>query len=540
MCKRFLALAILLTACSTPSPPAESTNSSTLQIDPGQSVSVVVECSPAPECPTCPVYAFACGDSVCSDREDCSTCPEDCGECCGDSLCRGDETCSSCESDCGFCPPPPVVSVPVQGSTEDFMNPERGFYKGINLLTGSQSSANSLRAGGTTTAIALVKLDAFRAVPLDQATLDGLTAGFGRARTAGLKIILRFMYNSDGGADAPLSVILGHINQLKPILQANADVIAVMQAGFIGGWGEWHSSTNGNDTPAARKAVVDALLAALPPSRMVQLRTPMFIDTMFPGGPLPASQAFSGTPQSRVGHHNDCFLASNSDSGTYTTPVDTWKAFVASLGLFTPIGGETCKVFQPRSDCASAVAEMRTNHWSYLNSQYHQTVLANWVTQGCATDVSKNLGYRVELNEVKHSQAVRPGGVLELQFSVTNTGYAAPFNKRPAYLVLSQGATKMVVQAIPDVRVWASGTRTNYSLKLRVPANTVPGTYQLSLWMPDDYSSLKNDPRYALRLANSNSWDATTGYNLLSAVVPVDASAPGPHDDTATQLVLLP
>ena len=60
----------------------------------------------------------------------------------------------------------------------------------------------------------------------------------GVARKAGIKIILRFAYSiAMDEPDAPLSVILQHLDQLKPILQENKDVIAVLQAGFIGSWG---------------------------------------------------------------------------------------------------------------------------------------------------------------------------------------------------------------------------------------------------------------------------------------------------------------
>jgi hypothetical protein len=48
-----------------------------------------------------------CGDGTCDSSEDCSSCPEDCGQCqsspCGDGTCDADEDCSSCPDDCGAC-----------------------------------------------------------------------------------------------------------------------------------------------------------------------------------------------------------------------------------------------------------------------------------------------------------------------------------------------------------------------------------------------------------------------------------------------------
>ena len=59
----------------------------------------------------------------------------------------------------------------------------------------------------------------------------------------------------------------------------NEDVLFVMYAGFIGAWGEWHTSKNFVDGPGgkdARKRVMDALLAAAPPTRRIALRYPAY------------------------------------------------------------------------------------------------------------------------------------------------------------------------------------------------------------------------------------------------------------------------
>jgi len=47
-----------------------------------------------------------CGDGACNGDENCSTCPDDCGQCCGNGQCESayGETCSTCAVDCGVCP----------------------------------------------------------------------------------------------------------------------------------------------------------------------------------------------------------------------------------------------------------------------------------------------------------------------------------------------------------------------------------------------------------------------------------------------------
>ena len=266
-----------------------------------------------------------------------------------------------------------LVTTTLYQSATDIVNPERGYYVGYNLL--SPSGAATVRSSGHTVAIAIVRLDDYRYKALDSAFISKLQTGLNAARAAGIKVILRFAYNASLSADASKSRILGHITQLKPLFTQNADVIAVMQAGFIGAWGEWHSSTNGLENNTDRKAILDALLAALPASRSVQVRTPMFKANIYGTTPVSSTEAFANTARARIGHHNDCFLASDSDMGTYASPVATWESYTGKDTTFVPMGGETCAV-SSRTTCSTALTEMAANHWSFLNQAYLGSVIS--------------------------------------------------------------------------------------------------------------------------------------------------------------------
>jgi len=146
-------------------------------------------------------------------------------------------------------------------SDEEFPNPERGLMVFINLA--EKGDLSYLRGKGYSLVFANVSLAAFRGGPLAADFLAKLDQGFQRVRAAGLKIVLRFTYSGNiGDADAPKAIVLQHIAQLKPLLMSHGDVIAVLQAGFIGAWGEWHGSTHGNDNDGVRREVVTALLDA--------------------------------------------------------------------------------------------------------------------------------------------------------------------------------------------------------------------------------------------------------------------------------------
>jgi hypothetical protein len=437
--------------------------------------------------------------------------------------------------------PGPTVTRQYTASDAELSNPERGFYDSVELIGGG--SFDHVRAAGRTLAYDGVRLDAYRDAPLDAAFLDELDTGFEKARQAGIKIVLRFVYNEgpypNSEPDAPLARVLEHLGQLAPVLAKNQDVIAVMQAGLIGAWGEWHTSTNGLDTPENEQTILLALLDALPASRMTQIRTPNAKADIFGPSAIADAQAFDGSKQSRTGHHNDCFLATASDYGTYPDPVETWKDYVGQDGRFTPIGGETCGLNPPRTDCGEATQEMQRLHWSFINALYNTDVIDGWETGGCLPEVKRRLGYRLALTEATYSQAVRPGGVLALDVKFENTGYASMFNARPVYVVLDDGATRWsAVLSNVDPRRWEDDVV--LSTLLRVPASATPGTYRLALWLPDAAESIRDRPEYAVRFANDGVWDDTGGLNVLAEDVTVDPNAPGDADPNATEFSELP
>jgi hypothetical protein len=445
------------------------------------------------------------------------------------------------DGDATWVPSGPTVTIDYDVTDEDFLNPERGYYVTMDVVT--ERDPSWVRSTGHTMALATVRLDDYRDRPLDSALLSALRAGFASVREAGIKVIVRFAYNDDAsGLDADRAQMLEHISQVTPILRDNADVIAVLQAGFIGAWGEWHSSASGLDNDADRSAILRALLDAMPPSRAVQIRTPMFKDAIFPGGPLSPEEAWSSEDRARVGHHNDCFLASADDYGTFDSPITTWEDYVELDGRYLPVGGETCHLYAPKTDCQAALGFLQDQHWSYLNEEYNQTVLDSWVAQGCADEISRRLGYRLALSSAIVSEAVAPGGVLEVKLAIDNQGFSAPFNRRPVYLELRRGTQRWRVKLYNrDGRKFLPG-RSYVVARLRVPGNLVAASdYELSLWLPDEAPAVHRDPRYAIRLANPGVWDAARGTNVITSSLVIDPSAPGDDiDPDATGLHELP
>jgi hypothetical protein len=420
-----------------------------------------------------------------------------------------------------------------------FANPERGFYQvnevqASNYPALSQTWLQNLRTqDGVSLIFHMVYLDSFVSSDLSQKFLDALAADFATVRKAGLKAVVRFAYTANSTApygDASKARVLGHIAQLGPVLFVNSDVIAVLQAGFIGAWGEWYYTDyfGDNGTVSAsqwtdRQDVVNALLDALDLGRPIQLRTPAFKQHFYGAPALTSAEAWSGASKARVGHHNDCFLASADDMGTYNN-VTADKAYLAQENLYVPEGGETCAT-STYSTWSNAQTDMTNLHWSFLNSDYHPDVLASW---GTNIDIARRkLGYRLRLEAGAYTAQAQAGSEFDVQLTLRNDGFAPPFAARECNLILRGSGATFIAKLPDDPRRFAPGAAATIVRKICLPAATPAGSYALLLALPDPVPALNARPEYSIRLANQNTWEAATGYNNLNHTLAVTAAGSG-------------
>lgn len=428
----------------------------------------------------------------------------------------------------------------------NFPNPERGFYHHTEVRSSSygllsESTLRGYRNEGISLIIRVFYLEKFVDSPLSSAYLDNLRADFATARKAGVKIIVRFAYTSKSSApfgDATPQRVLQHIKQLGPVLRENADVISVVQAGFIGAWGEWYYTDHFAKYVGApteedwnnRRAVVNAMLAEFPADRSIQVRTPDIKRKLVQNTvAITSAEAFSNTGRGRIGHHNDCFLASANDYGTYINEADE-KPYLEQETQFLPMGGETCGVSVPLSECPNALAQMQRFHWSYLNVDYHPDVIGGWAANMCIEDVQKKLGYRLKLTGANLQEASKPGGEVKFNLTLANEGWASPYNKRKVEIVLRNKTTNKEYRLITsdDPRKWLPSSNIAVNITGGLPANIEEGDYGVFLSLSSPELTLAKRPEYSIRLANSEVWEATTGYNDLHHTLTVSSSATAP------------
>jgi hypothetical protein len=305
-------------------------------------------------------------------------------------------------------------------------------------------------------------------------------------------------------------------------------VITCFNAGFIGAWGEWHSSDFGLDNTNSRRAILLKLLDAIPQSLMVTVRVNTYKRDVFDTDePLDVDSAFSGSPRARVGAHNDCLGASETDWGTYRSNTIEWEKNYLNLdNRYVPQEGETCNPNE-YSTCDPVVDDIIRMRWDLLNINYHGDVLQSWRDDGCFEEVQRRLGYRFQLIDADLPQTVAPEGVLSGSVRITNTGWGKCYNHRAVELVLRKAGEgeETVVRLDTDPRFWLLGDTATIEINEPLPASVSEGTYELFLSLPDTCERLYGRPEYSIRLANTGVWEESTGYNSLKHTVEVSGEA---------------
>jgi len=225
---------------------------------------------------------------------------------------------------------------------------------------------------------------------------------------------------------------------------------------------------------------------------------------------IDATTAHDGSHISRTGHHNDCFLASDTDYGTYTAPHSASNTdeydYLSQETKYTVMGGETCNPNPPRSECDKAKEEMELFHYTYLNSEYHQDVLSSWTSDGCMEEVAARLGYRFLLKMGTFGSGAAPGGAVPYSISIENVGYASPVNRRPFQVALKETTTGAICAASDysiDVRDWFGRETHIVEGNLILPNDLPEGTYGLYLNLADESMSLRTDLSFKVSESNS-------------------------------------
>ncbi|SFV66886.1 hypothetical protein MNB_SV-3-1175 [hydrothermal vent metagenome] len=406
-------------------------------------------------------------------------------------------------------------------------NPDRGFYDADYELNADRdyNMFEEAKENGYTLVYAPLNLEEYNTTKhLPETLLDTINTNLNYAVESGVKLIFRIKYRGDlEGNDPQKEIILGHLDQLKSILQKHKEIISIIQAGTIGAWGEWHSFTGDyaetdKDYKKNRRDII-AKLSDIFPQKYIQLRTPMHKELLYGSlvkyddadeekakeGMITKDIAFTQDIRAKTGHHNDCFLSSKTDSGTYPSHnIAFWKSYVANDTKYAPVGGETCKDDDTYTTCSNAINTLKELQYSYLNHAYHPDVIQRWKDEGCYRQINENLGYRLV---AKTLTLQKSDYSVNLSLTIENKGFASPYIKSEVNFILKSDAHTYRFKQAVDMRTFFPNEvkQIKYSLPLEDIENA---EYCLYLQIGKDYSSI--------RLSNTQLWDESNNANKLA------------------------
>lgn len=324
-------------------------------------------------------------------------------------------------------------------SNKEVFNPGRGFYVQIN----SNEAERFEELKNENIKIALVAYDIKKYIntKITEDKLKELETVLEEARKHNIKVVFRAAYGFTSKYKDPETMdnIYTHIKQIAPILNANKDIILSVQAGFIGPWGEWHSSkffTGDENEVRVRNEILSVLIDNLNKDIIVNVRRPRFI----------RDAIACGIDKSRLGLHNDALFSTKDDMGTYDDPNYTrekelaWAKENIALGVN---GGESPTVSE-YSNINNAVKEMKSLQITYLNSRYNIEVLKQWKNtqyngQNGLEYINNHLGYRLSLREVELPKYINTYGKFKMKAVLFNSGFAPIDNDKKIFLIMKRG-----------------------------------------------------------------------------------------------------
>lgn len=421
---------------------------------------------------------------------------------------------------------------------------------------------------------------------LTESDFATMQAYFDELRRQGKKSVLRFAYEKDFMGRSPIGPtaeqILRHLDQLGPILQANKDLILVVQAGLIGAWGEWHSSIHGlENSEETKRAILEKLLSVVPQEKNVQVRVPEYKNLLKDRPEL----------YNRISFHDDFIVirpdrwdgdmhegTANFDQIVKESPylvVDgelPWGFWSVGADPDSPSAGwiidgmqAARRLFLQHYTSLSVIHNYKEQHannrfdennpprysmivWkeTMLNEdslkKYRMPISSDYfhLRNGERTErnvfdyVRDHLGYRLELQSLQMPAALKAGEENSLKLTLINRGFATVFGEHKVIPVLMDAAGHVTELSPADVNPvdWqpfdpadAECTPLLHTIDLTcgLPQDIVPGNYRLGLWIADASERLMYDSRYAIRCANGNTvWtiadNGRYGINVLTEV----------------------
>lgn len=418
-------------------------------------------------------------------------------------------------------------------STGTILNSDCGFYRPLFVNLTRQDDGGT--AGTISVDVSIMHLrinlgDFSKAnnqtadVEITQPALDLLDSTLQNLLQNNKNAIVRFAYDGfNGKADMEPSeqMMLFHAQQVCKVLNKYPNTITAIEAGFVGMWGEMHTSTLASTSTINK--LVDVLLDCTDDIPVLVRKPQMIYDYL--GISLQDLNNYEIDKTSkayRLGVFNDGFLGSETDLGTYTDR-ETETLWLSKQTSHLPFGGEVVSTSKEMTNLSNCLAEMNLLNLSYLNYQWSNEITQKkWLNEYYTSDmgdeenyydmpaqtyIKNHLGYRFVL---KSAKVIYSKYNYNFSLNIKNIGFGNLNRTKQAQLILVS-ATKS-----DDVRTYNianfNGEETyNFSLKL-----SLKGRYRAYVKF---YNGTYNgSTTYNMALSNQSVFNSTLNANLIGTL----------------------
>lgn len=383
-------------------------------------------------------------------------------------------------------------------SSRILKNPNRGFYHiwGFYITDESMDWENVILSKGVDDGFSLelveINLQEYRDGLISDKGIRNLKELFEGLTKQDKHYVVRFLYDWDGRnmevEPSNIDIIVGHIKQLKPILQKHADSIFVLQSLLVGDCGEIHD-TKFADTKSLR--ILASELAAVSTSdTYLAVRTPVQwrkITQTYGNKKLKENSPY----KNRLGLYNDGVLGNVYDCGTYgdqkRKQAGKYKAwtreeeidFQDNLCRAVPNGGEVVLVNE-YNDIDRAICDMEKMHITYINQDHDLQVMEKWRNSTVDTDdifdgmdgisyMQARLGYRLVLRKCQMQHAFWKDK-LYIRLDISNSGFAPIYKACDASLIFvpkTEDGNRYSIQVSHHLQELAGGSETDQISTIR-------------------------------------------------------------------------
>lgn len=433
-----------------------------------------------------------------------------------------------------------ITNINYNESLLELNNPERGFYEpiGINMQISNNKTLNPknnlvhLRVGiGAFSS----KVNGEKDLAFTDDMLNALDTTLKNIKKNGGSVIIRFAYDNFNGTkdlEPTLDMILTHIKQLKKLFNDNVDVIAYVELGFFGPWGEMHSSkicTKENVSIA-----LDTMLDSVPQNITIGVRTPAYYAawTHLDQNKLNEIITEKDDKAYRVGLYNDGYLGSESDLGTFKNR-DVEVSWLNNQAKHTFYGGEVVAnyaVNTPLNTIDYISKEGFLTHTTYLNLRWNNTVIDSWKNSiyngedelykglSAFAFINNHLGYRFVLRKSMLTTNVEKSSHLQGKLNIENVGFANLINEKKVTIILKKGEEITEIKTNLDPTTWESNKVSEVDFNISLPKDISLGKWDVYLRI-SKFGDLENDNNYqSISFANENIFDEYLGANYIGSI----------------------